>query len=87
MDRAAVSCWRGIHDVTLCYCCCPRDSNDTIHPNLTLPDPAPLNDDIDNILQEFEELLRKINQTRNHSDSGDVDGKEYVCLRLLSTLA
>ncbi|XP_029687706.1 laminin subunit beta-4 isoform X3 [Takifugu rubripes] len=50
-----------------------RDSNDTIHPNLTLPDPTPLNHEIQKLRQESEELLNKIKHRGNHSDVGDVD--------------
>lgn len=55
--------------------CCPRDSNNTSHPNLTLPDPTPLNHEIQKLRQESEELLNKIKHRGNHSDVGDVDGK------------
>lgn len=55
--------------------CCPRDGNDTIHPNLTLPDPTPLNHEIHKLRQESEELLNKIKHRGNHSDTGDVEGK------------
>lgn len=54
---------------------CPRDGSDAVHPNLTLPDPTPLNHEIHKLRQESEELLNKMQQRGNHSDLGDVDGK------------
>lgn len=58
--------------------CCPRDNNDTIRPNITLPDPTPLNHQIHKLRQEAEELLNKIKHRGNHSDTGDVDGKNTL---------
>lgn len=72
MTHAAV---RGAFMMLPHLLCCPRDSNDTIHPNLTLPDPTPLNRDIDKLRRESEELLDKIKHPGNHSNMGDVDGK------------
>lgn len=64
-------------------CCCAldlgfsfsRDANETIHPNLTLPDPSPLNNHIHKAHQEAEELLNKINHELSLPESGDADGK------------
>lgn len=56
-----------------------RDGNDTIFQNLTLPDPAPLNHQIDKLRQEAENFLKKINHKLNHPDSGDADGKATAC--------
>lgn len=58
--------------------CCPRDGTDTIHPNLTLPDPTPLDQQIQKLRRESEELLNKIKHRGNHSDTGDVDGKNRL---------
>lgn len=58
-----------------------RNSNDTAHPNLTLPDLSPLNQQIRKVRQEAEELLNKTRQKLDHPESGDVDGKAAICHR------
>lgn len=58
-----------------------RDSSNPIHPNLTLPDPSPLNRQIHKVRQEAEELLNKINHKLSPPDGGNADGKTRVCLQ------
>lgn len=51
-----------------------RDMEDTIQPNLTLPDPSLLNGQIQKLRRESEELLKKVNHKLDHPESGDLDG-------------